>query len=87
MNVVTSPKSKSSRAHGRALPSSKLLSTKDKEEAVIWRRLHDSLKSTASPPVSALREIQDRFTESDPDDLGYVSSRCFLNVRHVLYHN
>lgn len=61
--------------------SSKLLSTKDKEESVMWRRLHDALKNTASPPVSALREIQDRFTESDPDDLGYVSSRCFLNVR------
>jgi len=64
----------------RNLPSSKLLSTKDKEEAVVWRRLHDALKDTASPPVSALREIQDQFTENDHDDLGYVTSRCFLNI-------
>ncbi len=61
------------------LPSSKFLS-RDKEEAVVWRRLHDSLKNMASPPVSILRNIQDQFAENDPDDLGYITSRRFLQI-------
>ena len=78
LNVVTSPKSKSSASLRWTRLPPKLSSTKDKEEA-IWRRLHDAL-STASPPVSALREIQDRFTGRSSINLVTSRLRRFLNA-------